>query len=113
LLSLPSDKVDDDIVVVADVRYSLLCDTQMVSFDPDTSNMDEMAGYGVAVVGLYYQVKHDDDGTAIGLVKCSKAECSSVARTTRAKGEKHRLTHLNSCYQTVHFLPHGFAHVIY
>lgn len=29
-----------------------------ICFDPDTSNLDEMAGYGVAVVGLYFQLFH-------------------------------------------------------
>lgn len=32
---------------------------QVLSFDPDTSNVDEMAGYGFAVAGLYYQVIKD------------------------------------------------------
>lgn len=29
---------------------------QVIAFDPDTSHLDELAGYGLAVAGLYCQV---------------------------------------------------------
>ena len=32
---------------------------QVISFDPDESNLDELAGYAVAVAGLYYQVRKE------------------------------------------------------
>jgi hypothetical protein len=31
---------------------------RVISFDPDTSNLDEQAGYAVAVVGLYFQLTY-------------------------------------------------------
>lgn len=35
---------------------------RIITFNPDESNLDEMAGYAIAVFGLYYQMLHGPSG---------------------------------------------------